>query len=158
MYRDLLIELRKPNVHPSKIEVKLESAYKIWEVDFASITSQWTHDVTKIPLKISSITNERGEDVRDILAFKDSNYLINEEGGHYIDLHCSAPEDLSESTLVLQGNGYFHKKVNIDKKLNWPFFIGFRKANGLERLSRTMHTYMQLYTHNVNSEVVTSAY
>ena len=142
--RDLLMELDLTEINTPFIEIKLESAFRIWDVDYASLTDHWTADLEMTTLPVTKLINQSGQDVTEQLRKTDGNYHVQNEEGMYTALQVKVPVISSVSSLVLYGSGYYHQQMELDHSTDPLFFIRLRKNLGIQDVSRALYEYKTL--------------
>ena len=149
--RELVMDIDLNKVTGSSFEIKLESAYKIWELDYVGITNDWSEDLTVNTLDIQSIVDEDGSDISNTVAVDDSNYHIQQGAGSYVNLIAKGPS-LASSTIVLQGTGYYHHIREYEHKANLKFFMKLNDKLGVQDLSKALDLYNDLNVVAANSK------
>lgn len=139
--RTLLMPLDLTNMNTDKVEIKLESAFKIWELDYVGLTDSWSTEIKTTPLTLNSATNQDGENVMTALAANDEEVVTQHEEGTFVEINVST-NNINESTIVLHGFGYYHKHSKFDNKVNIAFFAKFRQTMGLHDVSKALYQYM----------------
>jgi hypothetical protein len=141
--RELVMDIDLNQVPDSSVELKLESAYKIWELDYVGITNDWSEDLTVNSLDIQTAVDEEGNDISNTVADADSNYHIQEGEGSYVNLVTKGPS-MEASTIVLQGTGYYHHIRDYEHKANLRFFMKLNDKLGVQDLSKALDLYKDL--------------
>lgn len=152
--RELVMDIDLKKVTGSTFEIKLESAYKIWELDYVGITDQWSENLTVSSLDIQSIVDEDGRDISNTVAVDDGNYHIQEGEGSYVNLIAKGPS-LGSSTIVLQGTGYYHHIRDFEHKADLRFFMKLNDKLGVQDLSKALDLYNDLNVVASNSKEIT---
>lgn len=127
----------------SDVEIKLESAYKIWEIDYVGITDDWNEDLTVNSLDIQSVADEDGNDISNTLANADNNYHIQKGDGSYIKLIAKG-SSFETSSIVLQGIGYYHHIRDYENKADLKFFMRLNDKLGVQDLSKALDLYKDI--------------
>ncbi len=146
--RNLLMELDLKNLKSPNIEIKLESAFKIWEIDYVGLTDEWKTNLTTKPLNLLVAENHQGVDAMQQISATDNNYLVQKEIGNYVELLFEAPTSTTFSSVVLHGSGYYHQIIENDHKPNRAFFMKFKKTLGLQDVSRALYQYKVMESAN----------
>ena len=127
----------------SDIEIKLESAYKIWELDYVGITSDWSEDLTVNSLDLQMAVDQDGNDITQKVMTTDDNYHVQDGQGSFVELVVKAPS-FPSSSIVLQGTGYYHHLRNYEHKANLQFLMKLNKKLGVQDLSKSLDLYNEL--------------
>ncbi|MEZ4775638.1 MAG: hypothetical protein R3D00_20800 [Bacteroidia bacterium] len=109
------------------VNIRLECAYKFWEIDEIGIADNWAEitDFEEVPL-VSAI-NEKGEDVSGLIKSIDQQYALQPDAGSAITL--TFPNTASaEEIYVLRGTGYYHHIRNYENKPD-KAFIRYMRAH-----------------------------
>lgn len=150
--RDLVMDIDLEQVSGSSIEVKLESAYKIWELDYVGITSDWSAYLSVSSVELQQIVDEGGNDISEIVASADDNYHVQEGAGSFINLRANGPLSTKTSSIVLQGTGYYHHIRDYEHKANLKFFMQLNNKLGIQDLSKALNLYKDLNVIARNSD------
>lgn len=142
--RNIAMNLDVSDIQSSLIEIKLVSAYKLWEIDYVGLTNEWKTDLKINTLDITSAKNQDGKDVSEEISSKDENFLIQHEGNTYVDIEANTLSEHSASTFVLHGNGYYHHNTDYENKRNLKFFLKLRDELAIQDVSRTLNQYKSL--------------
>ena len=109
LYLGMDIDLKE--IEGEEIKIKLESAFRFWELDQIGITMDWKlmENYEEVPFK--SAINEKGEDVSTHILAVDNQYVVQAEEGTFVELTYDNVAQ-EEEIYVLQGTGYYHHKRN----------------------------------------------
>ncbi len=108
-YRDLGIQLDLEGIDEEVVEIKLETGYMFWEVDYVGIDYSVDLPYEKVSLKPNLAITHTGQDVTDLLTLQDGLYLTQEHIGDKVEVSYnigSLREDLEQS-LFLKNRGYY---------------------------------------------------
>lgn len=141
--RELVMDIDLTKVTSSVIEIKLESAYKIWEIDYVGITNDWSEDLTVNSLDIQKAVDHEDNDISELIKHVDDNYHIQDGNGTYVELIVKGPS-MASSSIVLKGSGYYHHIRDYDHKPELKFFIQLNKKLGVQDLSKALFQYNEL--------------
>lgn len=137
--RTILMPLNLADLNGGVVEIKLESAFKIWEIDYAGLTDNWSTELKTTPLELNHATNENSESVTAAIATTDEEEVVQNQGG-FVEINATTSNS-KESTLVLHGFGYYHKHSDFDNNINWLFFAKFKQKMGLHDVSKALYQY-----------------
>jgi len=126
----------------------LESAFKIWEIDYVGLTDEWKTNLTTKPLNLLVAENHQGVDAMQQISAKDGIYLVQKEIGNYVELLFEAPAPATFSSVVLHGSGYYHQIIENNHKPNRAFFMKFKNKLGLQDVSRALYQYKVMESAN----------
>lgn len=111
--KHLGLDIDPDMVEGESIEIRLESAFRFWEIDQVGITQDWypMDDFVEIPLH-SAVRNAQ-EDVASQLESSDKAYVNLPEKGNKIDLvfHDSTS---TPGIYMLKGSGYYYHDLDLD--------------------------------------------
>jgi hypothetical protein len=117
-YRNMVLPVDLSQHTDSLVEIKFQSAYKIWEIDKIAMSNDYKIDVNATLIPFTEIQNQDGIDVQGKIARDDKDYHIQDEG-EFITLKTS--QKVEGFNLFVKGKGYyhhaFHGKGNVDVKL-----------------------------------------
>ncbi|MEJ7766957.1 MAG: hypothetical protein WKF89_04045 [Chitinophagaceae bacterium] len=133
--RDLVMEFELPETGTSEIEIKLETAYRFWDIDFAAVDYSDNNTIKSSTLKPLKITRTNGIDETENLKSKDSLYshLVNEEAIEFT--YSLLPPKTSASYFLVSG-GYYHNLRQYKGKANTMELYKFRKKGAFDNFSR----------------------
>jgi hypothetical protein len=137
--RTILMPLDLSGLNGDMVEIKLESAFKIWEIDYAGLTDNWSTELKTTALKLNHATNENGENITAAIASTDEEEVVQNQDG-FVEINATT-SNTKESTLVLHGFGYYHKHSDFDNNINWLFFAKFKQKMGLHDVSKALYQY-----------------
>ena len=125
------------------VEIKLEAAYKLWELDYIGLSDEWNPltDYEEVP--ILSAFNEKGEDVSQLIEVKDHAYVIQPNEGSFIELEFENNASENEA-YVLQGTGYYHHIRNYEHKPDKRMLLKLKSLDPLsaQEISKTLDIYL----------------
>ena len=145
--RNLMMPIELSDETGETIEVKLECAYKLWELDYVGITDDWKNDLPINKIEILTASNETGQDVLSTISGLDNEeYVLNSSGTH-IDVWAKRGNAKAQSSLVLQGTGYYHHIKDYDHKADLKFAVKVNSKRGVQDVSRDLYHYQTLMTY-----------
>ncbi|MEJ0029957.1 MAG: hypothetical protein WDO15_06140 [Bacteroidota bacterium] len=122
------------------VEIKLEAAHGLWEIDRVSLSTKWNDDIQLNKLRTLSATNNEQRDVLPLVSSADGQYLLQPRETSFVDITFEAPQSQSP-VLMLSGTGYYHHLRNYTTKPNFRYLKEFNRENlSTHRLSRLMKT------------------
>lgn len=108
-FRDLGIKLDLQGIEEDVVEIKLETGYMFWEVDYVGIDYS-----EELPFEIKLLdpvvaTTNTGEDVAHLLASQDGQYLTQKEIGDAVEISYlpTAADKQTLRSYFLKNRGYY---------------------------------------------------
>jgi hypothetical protein len=100
------LDLDLSKVPGDEVEIKLEAAFRFWELDQIGLVQDWQtlEPYTEVPMQ--SALNEAGQDVRALIQNADDQYARQPSAGSHIQLRFENTAQANE-LYVLQGTGYY---------------------------------------------------
>lgn len=143
-YNTLIATIDQKLITGDKIELRLKSGYKFWDLDYIGMDfSQDTGFETEI-IRPSTTTDNNGE----LASIKndDSNYLehLNKGDSTYFKFENISTSTISR-TLILHSKGYYLSKEVYAGDPHWGKLLKMRAPGGLSKLSKQLYdTYNSL--------------
>lgn len=140
--RDLIMEVDVADIDSNECVMKLESAYRFWDIDFAAVDYSNPKDFTSLVINPVHAAKTDGTDESLRLSKKDSLYshLVNEESIQFkFELPAS---DLTSSYFLVSG-GYYHNLHQYTGKANTRELYKFRKKGAFDKFSRAKYSFLQ---------------
>lgn len=109
-FRELAATVDLTKIPGSEIELKLETGFKFWEVDFAGIDFGETEDVELEYVAVQQATTENGEEVGALLTAADQRYVTQDQVGDHMVVSFMEPLPVTgtERTIFLKNRGYYN--------------------------------------------------
>jgi len=139
--KNLLMTLDLENDGSPHIEIKLESAYKIWEIDYVGLTDDWTDDLSIKQLDFASARDQNDQDVSMKIKSTDDIYQVQDNSGTFIELQAEGISDQPNTSLVLHGSGYYDHLREYEHKANPKFVTHINSTLGIQDVSRELYFY-----------------
>ena len=135
--RDLGIKLDLSTINADLIEVKLETGYMFWEVDYIGIDYSGELPYKTELLDPAEAVTNTGQDVASLLKSRDGQYLTQEQLGDKVDIiyRTSSTMKGSEYSYFLKNRGYYTYVRDYDGIPNFTELQKFREANTFTRFS-----------------------
>jgi hypothetical protein len=141
-FRTMALRLDTDQIEDSEIEVRLESAHGVWELDYAALTNEWSSDVEMSRLRTLSAVDQAGQDATGKLTATDESYVTQPAMSSFVDLAFEAPSH-EDATLMLSGTGYYHHERDYAHEPNKKFLREFRRDDiVMHQLSRDLKAQM----------------
>jgi hypothetical protein len=142
--RDMIMQLDTRNISGNKIELKLETAYRFWDLDFAGIDYSNDHNFTNTVIEPTQAIRSDGTDEKQALLNSDKTYvpLVNDE---YISFRYEIPQAANnkESSYFLVSGGYYHNLEHITGKADYDELLKFKKQGAFDKFSREKYKQAQ---------------
>ncbi len=139
MNRDMIVNL-PPNLnYGPELELRLESAYRFWEIDHVALAKNVRSEIDFEELELTSATSNTEMDVLKQLNTIDGEYANILNTGDYINLNFkyTYPEEGIATKLILKGTGYYHHEKEYNQEIN-------KKALRVLKKPMSTHLYSQI--------------
>ncbi len=135
--RDMIMQINTKDISGDKIELKLETAYRFWDLDFAGIDYTTDEAFTTNVIEPEMVLKSDSSDQRIVLLNNDKIYthLSNDE---FISFRYALPAS-AENTLssyILVSGGYYHDLERITGKTNYNELYKFQSKGAFDQFSR----------------------
>jgi len=135
--RDMIMQIDTRNITGNTIELKLETAYRFWDMDFAGIDYSNNSSFSVNIIKPSQVIKSDSTDEKEVLLNSDKQYvhLINDE---FITFKYSIPatSNNAEALYFLVSGGYYHNLEQITGKANYNELLKFKQQGAFDKFSR----------------------
>lgn len=136
--RDMIMELDIDNFKEEIVEIKLETVYRFWDLDYAALDFS-----TGLLFKSASIAPElavskNGTDQRNILQNKDDKYTILKDNDA-VSLEFNLPPSGNSISYFLISSGYYHNLQKYQGKMQTAELLLFRNKGGFDSFSRSKY-------------------
>ncbi len=137
-YRDMIMEINLPENRDNNIRIRLETVYRLWDLDYTAIDYSDAVDLQKFSIDpITAVNNLNGDQISQ-LAKKDKIYtqLNNDD---FVDLQFKIPEKANSSQVAyfLASSGYYHIQNTYPVKPNFSMLRKFESTPAeFDRFSR----------------------
>ena len=139
--RNLVVPIDLSNVIGNKLQIKLETGFMFWEVDYVGMDYS-----ENIPLKITYIdpTNafdENNNDVAALLTKTDEKYLVQPEVGNEVIITYSsdALDATVNQSVFLKNRGYYTYIRDYDGIPDFDYLRSFREAGAFTKFSEEVY-------------------
>ncbi len=155
--RDLGITLDLGDIDEEVVEVKLETGYMFWEVDYVGIdySEKLPYEVTLLDPELA-ITNT-GEDVTNLLTSQDGLYLTQGQVGDKVEITYSTTSHMEdvEYSYFLKNRGYYTYIRDYEGIPDFAELQKFREPNTFTRFSENQyHSILKAFQLKKESYVV----
>jgi hypothetical protein len=140
----MIMQIDTKNIPGDKLELKLETAYRFWDLDFAGIDYDDDQDFTATVLQPMQIIKSDSTDESAALQSSDDQYahLQNDE---FISFRYSVPQTRcnTEASYFLVSGGYYHNLENTTGKADYNKLPEFKKQGAIDKFSREKYQEVQ---------------
>ncbi|TXE09301.1 hypothetical protein ES711_05060 [Gelidibacter salicanalis] len=108
--RDLVVPLKLNQIEGDKLQIKLETGFMFWEVDYVGVDFSENNNVELSYVSPSKALDQNGEEVTHLLAAPDGIYVVQPNIGDEVVVHFkSKPYGEGQTQSVfLQNRGYYN--------------------------------------------------
>ena len=136
--RDMIMNIDTKNIYGNKIELKLETAYRFWDLDFAGIDYSNNENFTATVVEPEQVIKSDSTNENETLGDNDKQYvhLVNDE---YISFNYLIPQSAdnnTEASYFLVSGGYYHSLEHITGKADYNALMRFKKQGAFDKFSR----------------------
>ncbi len=142
--RDMIMEINTNEIKQDKIELKLETAYRFWDLDFAGI-DYTANDNFKASIiePVKAIASD-STDQKALLSISDKQYahLTGNESVYFKYAVPPSSQNMSSSYFLASG-GYYHNLERITGKTHYIELYKFKKKGAFDKFSREKYQQAQ---------------
>ncbi|MEO0470527.1 MAG: hypothetical protein AAF206_12955 [Bacteroidota bacterium] len=121
------------------IEIKLESAYRLWDINQVGISPNWREIDDFVPIPMISAINEKGEKINELIHTHDEQYAIQPDSGSFMDVLFTNDLEPGEK-VFLKGGGYYYHNRQLDQPINRKALISLRKPISTHHFSQAIES------------------
>lgn len=134
--RDMIMQIDTKNISGDKIELKLETAYRFWDLDFAAIDYTNNQNFITTVIEPAEAIKSGSTNEKQTLLNSDKEYvhLVNDESISF-KYQIPASQTATASYFLVSG-GYYHSLEQITGKANYNELIKFKKPGAFDKFSR----------------------
>ncbi len=142
--RDMIMGLETEGIQSDKIEIKLETIYRFWDIDFAGIDYSTNRNFETLVMEPSRAVKTDGSDQKKLLLHSDKQYshLAEDESISFV-YKISEAKQKSLSSYFLVSGGYYHSLEPITGKVNYKELYKFRKKGAFDKFSRKKYAVIE---------------
>lgn len=145
--RDLIMELDLPSTPFQTIDIKLETVYRFWEIDYAALDNSFQPFHSSEWLNPELAVHSDGKPMGKALVKKDTSY-VRLSGTEHLKLRFrlqNQPD--SNFTWFLCGTGYYHQSPMNESKAQIGALMRFKKPGAFHAFSvEKYHTLATAFT------------
>ncbi len=140
--RDIVVPLTLENVERlDKIQIKLETGFMFWEVDYVGIDYSKNIDLKPTYINPSTAIDQYGNDVTLLLNRPDGNFFSQPNIGDEVIVHfpMSLPKENEKQSIFLQNRGYYNYIRNYKGLPDVDKLKPFKEKNTFTRFSENAY-------------------
>ena len=142
--RDMIMEINIDAIMQDKIELKLETAYRFWDLDFAGIDYGVNDNFTTTIIKPDKAITSESTDQKSILRSSDNEYAhLTGDQSIYFKYAVPQSSEKNISSYFLISGGYYHNLEPITGKTNYMELYKFKKKGAFDKFSREKYQQAQ---------------
>ena len=140
-YNTVAVAIDPTFITDKKIEIKLTSGFKFWELDYIALDNSSKENIEIQYLQPSTATMNGTLDETENLKADDSNYMVHEKNGDStIVMFKSIKNSKSKSrSLFLRSKGYYVSQRNYQGKPNRTELVKFKQDGEMSRYSKRLY-------------------
>ncbi len=153
--RDMVMPVNLLEVNNEQINLKIESGFMFWELDYAAMDFSDNEIVKTTIIKPTTATDENKNDVRYALSFADKNYLNQPQvGNSALIKYKSIANECSKRSVILYTRGYYEYIRDYKGKPDISYLKSFKKKDAFTKFSK--QHYDAIIKHNNYFEIATT--
>lgn len=152
--RNLVVPIHLKGIDQDKIQIKLESGFMFWEVDYVGMDFSENVDLQSQYISPSKAIDQTGKDVTELLINQDKNSLIQPNIGDAVVVSFAVEKPKPElvQSVFLKNRGYYNYIRNYKGIPDFEKLKSFRIDNTFTKYSE------KAYFDYVNFDLTTLAY
>lgn len=137
--RDMIMQIDPGKSKAETIEIKLEAAYRFWDLDYAAMDFSADSAFTETMIDHVKAITSNGADQHDTLSGKDSKYTCL-SGGETIALEFPIQaQPKNNMSYFLVSSGYYHNLRKYPGKMKTTELLPFRNTGAFDAFSRSRY-------------------
>ena len=142
--RDMIMEIDLSSVKTSRVNIKIESTFRFWDMDMAAMDFSDNFQVKTTFLTAVSVNKKDGTSNLDELARLDKKYT-QLTGKDFVNLefNVASADNGNTTSLFLISTGYYHSQYSSGGKPDLPSLMKFKEKGAFDRFSRTKYTLIE---------------
>ncbi|MCF7567651.1 hypothetical protein L3X37_04635 [Sabulilitoribacter arenilitoris] len=135
--RDMAVAINLDEVEGAKVQIKLETGFMFWEVDYVGMDFSDNIDLSINQISPSEAIDQNGNNVTSFLLENDKKYFTQPNMGDEVIVKFSAekPEPGLTQTVFLKNRGYYNYIRDYKGVPDFEKLQGFREDNTFTRFS-----------------------
>jgi hypothetical protein len=136
--RDMVLPLDPARLEGEMVEVRLETGYRFWEVDYVAMDFSDNTGMEVVSIPARSAKDQSGKSQLKTLVHDDNIYLRQLQTGDYTDLRFKAiaPPKGQTQTLFLHTKGYYEHVRDFQGEPKMDELEHFRKPHYFDQFSK----------------------
>lgn len=140
-YREMVIPIDLSEVKFETINIKLETGYKFWDLDYVGMDFSDQEKSKSTKLKLVGAVDENGIDVKSVLSKDDKNYLVQPKIGNEVILQYASKdsthlkEESNTISVFLHSKGYYERIRVYDHQPDWISLIAHKHKHAFSKYS-----------------------
>jgi hypothetical protein len=141
--RDMIMELDVSGIQGNNIKVKLATAYRFWDLDFAGMDFSVNAATTTTVVNPSKAVKAGGESQQNLVNAVDSQYGFLASGEEMNIEYHDLPAAKEKSSYFFVATGYYHNTKKYEGKPQVETLLKFRNKGAFDRYSRLKYEELQ---------------
>ncbi len=136
--RDMVLPIDRALLHGDKVDIRLETAYRFWDLDYAAMDFSDNTGMEIVSIPARSAKDQSGKSQLKALAGDDDLYLRQLRTGDFTDLRFKAlsPSPGHAHTFFLHTKGYYEYVRNYSGEPKMDELEHFRKPHYFDQFSK----------------------
>ncbi|MFN6015206.1 MAG: hypothetical protein ACK47F_11000 [Flavobacteriales bacterium] len=138
--RDVIVPIDLDGLDEEVLEIRLESGYHFWEIDYAAIDFSENENVSQAIIKANTASDENDIDIVQALLNSDGNFLSQLNVGNEAYISFAAPKlknKAKEFSVILHTKGYYEYIREFKGKPNIEELKSFRKKGAFPKFAKS---------------------
>ncbi len=142
--RDIVIPIDIDNIKSDKLNIKLETGFMFWEVDYVGIDYSKNSPITVTQIDPFSAFDENGKDVTELISKADNEYLIQPEIGNEVVVKYKVNQNKGDlnTTVFLKNRGFYNYIRNYEGRPDYSLLKSFQNDGSFTEFST--HKYHEI--------------
>lgn len=142
--RDLIMELDVSKIQGNNVKVKLATAYRFWDLDFAGMDFSANAATTIKLVNPSKAARAGGESLENLVSAVDSQYGFLASGEEMNIEYQDLPAAKEKSSYFFVATGYYHNTKKYEGKPQVETLLKFRSKGAFDRYSRLKYEELEI--------------
>lgn len=149
--RDIVVPINMDDVDGDNIEIKLETGFMFWEVDYVAIDFSENLDLKPEYITPSKALDQKGNDVTKLLIEADKNYFVQPHIGDevIVNFPASKNQECLEQSVFIKNRGYYNYIRDYKGIPDFEKLKTFRQPNTFTKFSE--EAYLNFVNYNPNN-------
>jgi hypothetical protein len=138
--KDDILPINLRNIRSETINIKLETGFKFWEIDYAAMDFNKNSPMEVNTLAVWEAWDENGIDIRPEIIRDDQQYYVQSRIGNKATITFPVPEFTNEArTVILESKGYYHIIREQQGKARMAEIMSFREPGRMPLFSKELY-------------------